>query len=84
MSQRGLCGLHKQALISYGEKTDMGLDSYKSSEDTWIFSLGRFTIQLGPCLRKPEALKHGVGAPEDFGFVNIPGSLGIAEVAYNS
>lgn len=62
----------------------MGLDSYKSSEDTWIFSLGRFTIQLGPCLRKPEALKHGVGAPEDFGFVNIPGSLGIAEVAYNS
>lgn len=87
MSQRGLCGLHKEALISYSEKTDMGLDSYKSSEDTWIFSLGRFTIQLGPCLRKPEALKRGAGgggAPEDFGFVNIPGSLGIAEVAYNS
>ena len=84
MSQRGLFGLHKEALISYSEKTDMGLDSYKSSEDTWIFSLRRFAIQLGPWLRKPKALKRGVGAPEDFGFINIPVSSGIAEVAYNS
>lgn len=34
VSHRGLFGLHKEALISYSEKTDMGLDSYKSSEDT--------------------------------------------------
>lgn len=33
MSQRGFFGLHKEALIFYSEKTDMGLDSYKSSED---------------------------------------------------
>ena len=41
-------------------------------------------MQLGPWLGKPEALKHGMGACEYFGSVDISGSSGTAEVAYNS
>lgn len=73
-SQGASLELNKEAFFSCNGKAEMGFDVHRALKIFECSAQGDPVCSQGPGWgNQPEALKHGIGAPEDFGSVDTSG-----------